>query len=147
VADGVMIGPFARLRPGARVGAQAKIGNFVEIKQSVVGAGSKVNHLSYVGDATIGRGVNIGAGTITCNYDGARKHATVIGDEVFVGSDVQFIAPVRIGRGAVIAAGATVTRDVPPGALAISRTAQENKPGWTTKRLAMQKRYTKRKKR
>ncbi|MBI3621477.1 MAG: bifunctional UDP-N-acetylglucosamine diphosphorylase/glucosamine-1-phosphate N-acetyltransferase GlmU [Nitrospirae bacterium] len=143
VADGAVIGPFARLRPGARVGAQAKIGNFVEIKQSVVGAGSKVNHLSYVGDATIGRGVNIGAGTITCNYDGTRKHATVIGDEVFVGSDVQFIAPVRIGRGAVIAAGSTVTRDVPPGALAISRTAQENKLGWTKKKFATHKRKKK----
>jgi len=134
VADGAVIGPFARLRPGARIGAQAKVGNFVEIKQSVIGAGSKVNHLSYVGDATIGRGVNIGAGTITCNYDGVNKHATVIGDGVFVGSDVQFIAPVRIGRGAVIAAGATVTRDVPAGALAISRVAQVNKPGWAKRR-------------
>ena len=143
VADGVVVGPLARLRPGARIGAQAKIGNFVEIKQSVIGPGSKVNHLSYVGDATIGRDVNVGAGTITCNYDGARKHATVIGDEVFVGSDVQFIAPVRIGRGAVIAAGSTVTRDVPAGALAISRVTQENKPGWVKKRFAVQKKRKK----
>jgi bifunctional UDP-N-acetylglucosamine pyrophosphorylase/glucosamine-1-phosphate N-acetyltransferase len=145
VADGAVIGPYARLRPGARIGAQVKIGNFVEIKQSVIGAGARVNHLSYVGDATIGRGVNIGAGTITCNYDGVHKHATVIGDEVFVGSDVQFVAPVRIGRGAVIAAGATITRDVPAGALAISRVAQENKPGWVKKRLAVQKRQKKKK--
>jgi bifunctional UDP-N-acetylglucosamine pyrophosphorylase/glucosamine-1-phosphate N-acetyltransferase len=143
VADGVVLGPFARLRPGARIGAQAKIGNFVEIKQSVIGAGSKVNHLSYVGDATIGRGVNIGAGMITCNYDGVRKHATVIGDEVFVGSDVQFVAPVRIGRGAVIAAGSTVTRDVPAGALAISRVMQENKLGWAKKRMIASKRKKK----
>jgi bifunctional UDP-N-acetylglucosamine pyrophosphorylase/glucosamine-1-phosphate N-acetyltransferase len=134
VADGAVIGPFARLRPGARIGTHAKIGNFVEIKRSVIGAGSKVNHLSYVGDTTIGRGTNVGAGTITCNYDGAHKHATVIGDEVFVGSDVQFIAPVRIGREAVIAAGATITRDVPAGALAISRVPQENKPGWAKRR-------------
>ncbi len=143
VADGVVLGPFARLRPGARIGAQAKIGNFVEIKRSVIGADSKVNHLSYMGDATIGRGVNIGAGTITCNYDGVRKHATVIGDGVFVGSDVQFIAPVRIGRGAVIAAGSTVTRDVPAGALAISRVAQENKPGWAKKKFTVQKKRKK----
>jgi len=143
VADGAVIGPFARLRPGARIGAHAKIGNFVEIKRSVIGAGSKVNHLSYVGDTSIGRGTNIGAGTITCNYDGAHKHATVIGDEVFVGSDVQFIAPVRIGREAVIAAGATITRDVPAGALAISRVPQENKPGWAKKRFTMQKKRKK----
>jgi len=143
VADGAVIGPFARLRPGARIGALAKIGNFVEVKQSVIGPGSKVNHLSYLGDATIGRGVNVGAGTITCNYDGLHKHATVIGDGVFVGSDVQFIAPVRIGRGAVIAAGATVTRDVPPGALAISRVTQENKPGWAKKRFTVQRKRKK----
>ncbi|HTP42656.1 MAG TPA: bifunctional UDP-N-acetylglucosamine diphosphorylase/glucosamine-1-phosphate N-acetyltransferase GlmU [Nitrospiria bacterium] len=143
VADGAIIGPCARLRPGARIGARAKVGNFVEIKQSAIGAGSKVNHLSYVGDTTIGRGVNVGAGTITCNYDGMHKHPTVIGDEVFVGSDVQFIAPVRIGRGAVIAAGTTVTRDVPPGALAISRAAQENKPGWVKKRITIQKKSKK----
>jgi len=146
VADGAVIGPFARLRPGARIGPQARIGNFVEVKRSRIGADSKVNHLSYVGDATIGRGVNIGAGTITCNYDGVRKHATVIGDEVFVGSDVQFVAPVRIGRGAMIAAGATVTRDVPAGALAISRVAQENKPGWAKTRLTVQKKKKRKKK-
>jgi bifunctional UDP-N-acetylglucosamine pyrophosphorylase/glucosamine-1-phosphate N-acetyltransferase len=143
VAAGATIGPFARLRPGSRIGPGAKIGNFVEVKNSRVGPGSKVSHLSYVGDAIIGKGVNIGAGTITCNYDGARKHQTVIGDDVFVGSDVQFIAPVRVGRGAMIAAGATVTRDVPPGALAISRVPQDNKLGWVKKKFAIHKRKKK----
>ena len=137
------IGPFARLRPASRIAAGAKIGNFVEVKKSTVGAGSKVNHLSYIGDTVIGKGVNVGAGTITCNYDGVRKHQTIIGDGVFVGSDVQFIAPVRIGRDAVIAAGSTVTRDVPAGALAISRTPQSNKPGWSKKRFSIQKRKKK----
>jgi bifunctional UDP-N-acetylglucosamine pyrophosphorylase/glucosamine-1-phosphate N-acetyltransferase len=102
-----------------------------------------VNHLAYVGDATIGRDVNVGAGTITCNYDGANKHRTVIGDGVFIGSDAQFIAPVRVGRDAVIAAGSTVTRDVPAGALAISRVSQENKPGWAKKKFASHKRKKK----
>ena len=143
VADGATIGPFARLRPGARIGPGAKIGNFVEVKQSTIGAGSKANHLSYIGDATIGRDVNVGAGTITCNYDGREKHRTVIGDGVFIGSDVQFVAPVRVGREAIIAAGATITRDVPPGALAISRAAQENKPGWAKKRMAFSKKRKK----
>ncbi len=143
VADGATIGPFARLRPGARIGREAKIGNFVEVKQSTVGARSKVNHLTYLGDSLIGKEVNVGAGTITCNYDGLRKHRTVIGDGVFVGSDVQFVAPVRVGREAVIAAGATVTRDVPAGALAISRVAQENRPGWAKKRMTVSKRKKK----
>jgi bifunctional UDP-N-acetylglucosamine pyrophosphorylase/glucosamine-1-phosphate N-acetyltransferase len=143
VADGATIGPFARLRPGARIGRGAKIGNFVEVKQSMVGAGSKVNHLTYLGDATIGKEVNVGAGTITCNYDGRDKHRTVIGDGVFVGSDVQFVAPVRVGRDAVIAAGATVTKDVPAGALAISRAPQENKLGWAKKKFASKKKRKK----
>jgi bifunctional UDP-N-acetylglucosamine pyrophosphorylase/glucosamine-1-phosphate N-acetyltransferase len=102
-----------------------------------------VNHLTYLGDSLIGKEVNVGAGTITCNYDGLRKHRTVIGDGVFVGSDVQFVAPVRVGREAVIAAGATVTRDVPAGALAISRVAQENRPGWAKKRMTVSKRKKK----
>jgi bifunctional UDP-N-acetylglucosamine pyrophosphorylase/glucosamine-1-phosphate N-acetyltransferase len=108
----------------------ARIGNFVEVKKSVIGPGSKANHLSYLGDTVVGQGVNIGAGTITCNYDGFKKYETVIGDEVFVGSDTQFIAPVRIGRGALIAAGSTIVKDVPPKALGISRVEQVNKPGW-----------------
>ncbi|MEW6325622.1 MAG: bifunctional UDP-N-acetylglucosamine diphosphorylase/glucosamine-1-phosphate N-acetyltransferase GlmU, partial [Nitrospirota bacterium] len=143
LADGATVGPFARLRPGARIGPGAKIGNFVEVKRSTIGAGSKANHLTYLGDAVIGRNVNVGAGTITCNYDGREKHRTVIGDGVFVGSDVQFVAPVRVGREAVIAAGATITRDVPAGALAISRTPQANKPGWAKKKFASKKRKKK----
>ncbi len=110
IANGASVGPFAHLRPGSVIGARAKIGNFVEVKKSVIGEGSKANHLSYIGDATIGKDVNIGAGVITCNYDGFEKHRTVIEDNVFIGSDAQLIAPVKIGRGAVIAAGATITR-------------------------------------
>lgn len=134
VSDNAFIGPFAHLRPGSVIGARAKIGNFVEVKKSKVGEGSKANHLAYIGDADIGSGVNIGAGVITCNYDGFEKHATVIEDNVFVGSDSQLVAPVRIGRGAVVAAGATITKDVPPDALAISRVAQENREGLAEKR-------------
>lgn len=138
VHDRATIGPFAHLRPGTVIHREAKIGNFVEVKQSVVGAGSKANHLSYLGDARIGRGVNIGAGTITCNYDGIRKHATVIEDGVFVGSDVQFIAPVRIGKGAVVGAGSTISKNVPPQALAVSRPPQVVRPGWAKRRLRHQ---------
>jgi bifunctional UDP-N-acetylglucosamine pyrophosphorylase/glucosamine-1-phosphate N-acetyltransferase len=108
----------------------ARIGNFVEVKKSVIGPGSKANHLSYLGDTVVGQEVNIGAGTITCNYDGYKKYETVIGDEVFIGSDTQLIAPVKIGRGALIAAGSTIVKDVPPRALGISRAQQLNKPGW-----------------
>lgn len=142
VLDNASIGPFAHLRPGTVIGERAKIGNFVEVKKSVIGEGSKANHLAYIGDADIGRGVNIGAGVITCNYDGFEKHATVIEDNVFVGSDSQLVAPVRIGKGAVVAAGATITKDVPPDALAISRAPQENKEG-----LAERRRKAKEKKR
>lgn len=130
VMSGSTIGPFAHLRPRSRVGRDVKIGNFVEIKKSFIGDGTKASHLSYLGDAVIGKNVNIGAGTITCNYDGQKKYITKIGAEVFVGSDSQIIAPVKIGRGAYVAAGATVTRDVPPGALAISRVRQENIKDW-----------------
>lgn len=126
----VQMGPFSRLRPGAVLDEGARVGNFVEIKKSFIGKGSKANHLTYIGDAEIGRGVNVGCGTITCNYDGVKKHKTIIGDDVFVGSDVQFVAPVKIGKGAVIAAGSTVTDDVPPKALAIARARQTNKKGW-----------------
>jgi bifunctional UDP-N-acetylglucosamine pyrophosphorylase/glucosamine-1-phosphate N-acetyltransferase len=136
--DDTAIGPFAHLRPGAVLRRAAKVGNFVEMKKAELGEGSKANHLSYLGDATIGKGVNIGAGTITCNYDGHKKHETVIGDDVFVGSDTQFIAPVTIGKGAVIAAGATITADVPPDTLAIARAQQVNRPGWASRQRALQ---------
>jgi bifunctional UDP-N-acetylglucosamine pyrophosphorylase/glucosamine-1-phosphate N-acetyltransferase len=138
VEDEAAIGPFAHLRPGTTVRKRAKVGNFVEIKKAELGEGAKANHLSYLGDARIGKGVNIGAGTITCNYDGWHKYETVIGDHVFVGSDTQLIAPVSVGRGAVIAAGSTITEDVPDDALAITRMAQVNRPGWAARRRALQ---------
>ena len=128
------VGPFAHLRPGTRLGAGARVGNFVETKKAHLGAGAKASHLSYLGDAEIGRRVNIGAGTITCNYDGVSKFRTTIGDDVFVGSDTQLVAPVSVGRGALIAAGTTVTKDVPAGALAVSRTPQKVVEGWAARR-------------
>ena len=131
---GAVAGPFAHLRPGTVLDSGARVGNFVEIKKSRIGAASKANHLSYIGDAAVGRHVNIGAGTITCNFDGSAKHRTIIGDEVFVGSDTQLVAPVRVGRGAVVAAGSTITRNVPQNALAIARIPQTNKPGYTKQR-------------
>jgi bifunctional UDP-N-acetylglucosamine pyrophosphorylase/glucosamine-1-phosphate N-acetyltransferase len=134
VANGVSIGPFAHLRPGADIGADAHIGNFVELKKTTLGARSKANHLSYLGDATIGTDVNIGAGTITCNYDGKVKTQTVIEDGAFVGSDATLVAPVKVGQHAYIGAGSTITDDVPAGALAIGRGRQENKPGWVDKK-------------
>ena len=124
------IGPFARLRPGTRLAAGVKIGNFVETKNAELGEGSKINHLSYVGDARIGRDVNVGAGTITCNYDGANKHVTEIGDGAFIGSNTALVAPVSVGSGATIGAGSTISRDVPDGALGVSRARQLNKPDW-----------------
>ncbi|MEO5349663.1 MAG: bifunctional UDP-N-acetylglucosamine diphosphorylase/glucosamine-1-phosphate N-acetyltransferase GlmU [Magnetococcus sp. YQC-3] len=124
------VGPYARLRPGAVLAEKAKVGNFCEIKKSHIGAGSKVSHLSYIGDTQMGKGVNVGAGTITCNYDGSNKHQTVIGDGVFIGSDSQLVAPVRVGDEAVIGAGTTVTKEVPAGALAVSRTPQMHVAGW-----------------
>lgn len=124
------IGPYARLRPGTDLDAETHIGNFVEIKNSQVGFNSKINHLSYVGDAYVGRKVNIGAGTITCNYDGANKHRTVIEDEAFIGSDSQLVAPVTVGRGATLGAGTTLTRDAPPGELTLSRVRQFTIRGW-----------------
>lgn len=128
VATGAEVGPMARLRPGADIGPGAKIGNWVEVKNTKMGVGSKANHLSYLGDGVIGDGVNIGAGTIFCNYDGFLKHQTVLGNEVFVGSDSQLVAPVTIEDGAYIASGSTITKDVPQDALAISRTKQSNLP-------------------
>jgi len=124
------IGPFARLRPETRLSTNTHIGNFVEIKKSDVGEGSKVNHLSYIGDTSIGMDVNIGAGTITCNYDGANKHRTVIGDRVFIGSDTQLVAPVEVKEGATIGAGSTITHNVEANQLALSRVPQETRSGW-----------------
>lgn len=124
------IGPFARLRPETRLSTNTHIGNFVEIKKSDVGEGSKVNHLSYIGDTSIGTDVNIGAGTITCNYDGANKHRTIIGDRVFIGSDTQLVAPVEVKEGATIGAGSTITRDVEANELALSRAPQKTRSGW-----------------
>lgn len=130
IGAGGRIGPFARIRPGTTLAENVHIGNFVEVKNSQVDCGSKINHLSYVGDATVGQRVNIGAGTITCNYDGANKHRTVIEDEAFIGSDTQLVAPVTVGRGATIGAGATITRDAPAGQLTLSRAKQVSIPGW-----------------
>jgi bifunctional UDP-N-acetylglucosamine pyrophosphorylase / glucosamine-1-phosphate N-acetyltransferase len=137
IEDRASVGPFAHLRPGTVLGAGSRIGNFVEVKKSVIGEGSKANHLAYLGDATIGRDVNIGAGVITCNYDGYQKHQTVIEDGVFVGSDAQLVAPVRIGRDALVAAGTTVTRDVPAEAMVISRVPQEVREGVAGRRKKM----------
>ncbi|HEX2711839.1 MAG TPA: bifunctional UDP-N-acetylglucosamine diphosphorylase/glucosamine-1-phosphate N-acetyltransferase GlmU [Candidatus Acidoferrales bacterium] len=133
LASGTTIGPFARLRPGAELRAGARVGNFVEVKKAVLEEGVKAMHLSYLGDARVGRDSNIGAGTITCNFDGFRKNLTSIGKRVFVGSDSALVAPIRIGDGAYIGAGSTVTENVPPGALAIARGRQANKPGWVAK--------------
>ncbi len=130
IGAGSRIGPFARIRPGSVIGEQAHIGNFVEIKNSEIRPASKVNHLSYVGDSYVGANTNIGAGVITCNYDGAQKHRTEIGDDVFVGSNCQLVAPVKIARGATIGAGSTITNDVPEGALAVARARQKNLKGW-----------------
>jgi bifunctional UDP-N-acetylglucosamine pyrophosphorylase/glucosamine-1-phosphate N-acetyltransferase len=124
------IGPYARIRPGTRLEDEVHIGNFVEVKNSALAAGSKANHLSYIGDAVVGRSVNIGAGTITCNYDGANKYQTIIEDDVFVGSDTQLIAPVRVARGSTIGAGSTITRDTPPDMLTLSRAKQLSIDGW-----------------
>ncbi len=124
------IGPYARIRPGTRLAAEVHIGNFVEIKASEMGDGSKANHLAYVGDSTVGRNVNIGAGTITCNYDGANKHRTVIEDDVHIGSDVQLVAPVRIARGTTVGAGTTVWKDTPAGGLVINAKTQEHRAAW-----------------
>jgi len=124
------VGPFARIRPETELAESSRIGNFVEIKKAKIGVGSKVNHLSYVGDSIVGKDVNIGAGTITCNYDGANKHLTEIGDDVFIGSDTQLVAPVKIGAGATIGAGSTITKEVNAGTLAMSRSKQVSKSGW-----------------
>jgi bifunctional UDP-N-acetylglucosamine pyrophosphorylase/glucosamine-1-phosphate N-acetyltransferase len=130
IGAGARIGPYARIRPGTTLDDDVHIGNFVEVKASRFGRGSKANHLAYVGDTTVGSEVNIGAGTITCNYDGANKHRTVIEDNVHIGSDVQLVAPVTVGKGATVGAGATITKDVPPGGLTLTEKKQVSKPDW-----------------
>ena len=133
VGNDCAIGPMAHLRPGTVLAGNNKIGNFVETKKAIIGEKSQASHLTYIGDASLGKNVNVGCGTITCNYDGVNKHQTTIGDDVFVGSDVQFVAPVTIGRGSLIGAGSTITKDVPADALAISRSEQKNIEGWAEK--------------
>ena len=134
IEAGCRVGPFAHLRPGASLGAGARVGNFVELKKTTMGAGAKANHLAYLGDSTIGAGANIGAGTITCNYDGEKKHQTVVGANAFVGSNSTLVAPVMIGDGAYVAAGSAITEDVPADALGIGRSRQENKQEWASRR-------------
>ena len=131
-----MIGPYSHLRPGSEIGEAAHVGNFVETKKIKLGKGSKANHLTYLGDADIGAGVNIGAGTITCNYDGVHKHKTVIEDGVFIGSDSTLVAPVRVGKGAYVAAASCITEDVPEDALAVGRSRQIVKDGWARAKRA-----------
>ncbi len=146
IGKNAQIGPFSHLRPESDIGENAHVGNFVETKKTKLGPGSKANHLAYLGDGVVGANANIGAGTIFCNYDGVQKHATTIEDDAFIGSDSQLVAPVRIGKGAYVATGTTVTRDVPDGALAIGRTKQENKEGYAAKlraRFVAAKRETK----
>jgi bifunctional UDP-N-acetylglucosamine pyrophosphorylase / glucosamine-1-phosphate N-acetyltransferase len=133
IGEGVHVGPFARLRPGARLAAKSKVGNFCEVKNADVGEGAKINHLTYIGDATIGANANIGAGTITCNYDGYFKYQTIIGKGAFVGSNSSLVAPVSIGDGAYVGSGSVVTRDVPAGALALTRAEQLTKEGWASR--------------
>jgi bifunctional UDP-N-acetylglucosamine pyrophosphorylase/glucosamine-1-phosphate N-acetyltransferase len=133
IATGAVVGPYARLRPGTALGEDAKVGNFVEIKKAVLGKGAKANHLTYLGDAEVGAGANIGAGTITCNYDGFFKYRTNIGEGAFIGSNSALVAPVTVGRDATVAAGSVVTQDVEAGALVIARGRQETRPGWGTR--------------
>jgi len=140
IAEGAVIGPYSHLRPGSEIGEGAHVGNFVETKKVKLGKGSKANHLTYLGDAEIGAGVNIGAGTITCNYDGVHKHRTEIGDNVFVGSDSTLVAPIKIGARAYVGAASCITEDVPEDSLALGRARQTTKEGWArTKRESMAK--------
>ena len=134
IEDQATVGPYAHLRPGTQLAKHVKVGNFVETKKAIFGEGSKASHLSYIGDAEVGADVNIGAGTITCNYDGVNKHKTILEDGVFIGSDTQLVAPVRVGRGAYVGAGSTITQDVPPDSLALSRVPQKVIEGWATRR-------------
>jgi bifunctional UDP-N-acetylglucosamine pyrophosphorylase/glucosamine-1-phosphate N-acetyltransferase len=139
IGPGATVGPFVRLRPGADLAAAVHVGNFVEIKQAEIGEGAKVNHLTYIGDASVGARANVGAGTITCNYDGFAKHKTEIGERVFVGSNSSLVAPVKIGAGAYIGSGSVITKDVAPDALALSRAPQEERKGWAAR---LRKRFT-----
>jgi bifunctional UDP-N-acetylglucosamine pyrophosphorylase/glucosamine-1-phosphate N-acetyltransferase len=143
IESGAVLGPFARLRPGSKIGRDAHVGNFVETKNATLGKGAKANHLTYLGDAEVGAKSNIGAGTITCNYDGFLKEKTVIGDNVFVGSNTALVAPVTIGEGAMIAAGSVITRDVDAHALSVARGAQTDKPGWAAKFRAAREAFKK----
>jgi bifunctional UDP-N-acetylglucosamine pyrophosphorylase/glucosamine-1-phosphate N-acetyltransferase len=136
VANGAVIGPFARLRPGANIGQNARVGNFCEIKTAAVHDGAKITHFTYVGDAEVGAWANVGAGTITCNYDGANKYRTKIGENAFIGSNSALVAPVTIGRGAYIGSGSVITKDVPDDALAVGRGRQVTKPDWAAKNRA-----------
>ena len=141
IRQGARVGPFARFRPGADIGPGARIGNFVEVKNATVESGAKANHLSYIGDGRVGEGANVGAGTIFCNYDGYAKHFTDVGKSAFIGSNTSLVAPVKVGEGAYIGSGSVITKDVAPGALALERSAQEERPGWAAKfKLLMQKR-------
>jgi bifunctional UDP-N-acetylglucosamine pyrophosphorylase/glucosamine-1-phosphate N-acetyltransferase len=140
VAAGAVVGPFARLRPGAVLGAGARVGNFVEIKNATLGAGAKANHLAYLGDAEVGAAANIGAGTITCNYDGLAKHRTEIGEGAFIGSNTALVAPVTVGAGAIVGAGSTITRDVPAGAVSTARGAQKDREGGAARLRERQRR-------
>ena len=137
IADGAKIGPFAHLRPGSEIGEDAHVGNFVETKKAKLGKGAKANHLTYLGDVEVGERSNIGAGTITCNYDGVNKHKTIIGKEAFIGSDSTLVAPVTVGDGAYVGAGSCITRDVSADSLAVGRARQVVKEGWAAARRAM----------
>lgn len=139
VGEGARVGPYAHLRPGTRIGAGAHVGNFVELKKTDIGPGSKANHLAYLGDARLGRGVNIGAGVITCNYDGFQKHRTVVGHGAFIGSNVNLVAPLRVGAGAIVGAGSTIVHNVPSGALALERARPVIKKDWARKKRRLQK--------
>src|SRR5690606_17422709 len=133
IGESAQIGPFAHLRPGSELGPEVHVGNFVETKKTTMARGAKANHLAYLGDGIIEEGVNVGAGTIFCNYDGFQKHTTILEEGAFIGSDSQLVAPVRVGKGAYVATGTTVTRDVPADALAVGRTRQENKEGYASR--------------
>jgi bifunctional UDP-N-acetylglucosamine pyrophosphorylase/glucosamine-1-phosphate N-acetyltransferase len=140
IGDEVSVGPFAHLRPGTRLGERSRVGAFVETKNATIGADAKLPHLSYVGDATVGTHANVACGVVTANYDGHAKHVTTIGDGAFVGCGVMLVAPVTVGDGAYVAAGSTITKDVPPDALAVGRARQENREGWAARRRAARQR-------
>ena len=142
IGSDALLGPYAHLQKGTMIGPRTRIGNFVEVKNSRVGSGSKAPHLTYLGDTTLGKGVNVGAGTVTCNYDGEKKHATLIGDDCFIGSGSMLVAPLRIGKGSYVAAGSTITEDVPEDSLALGRAHQVNKKGWAKKHTGKKNRPT-----